>query len=651
MEQGDLLPDTAKQSQSQKKPRRKKGILGVPVGNQPILFNFTSKELWPDEKSDVDDVASDEDYQPEPRAITGIKKQKNKISSNEQNHNESKLADESSSITNNGEYEPMPLIEESASLSSSSDDEDGNFHINSKNKNKKTRKRVIKKKSVKPKAATKSTRVIKSNSGQTNGPAISSPNKKTKSPKKVKNTASGSHHSHSTSLLDFNSLLRPSKFDFYQIIPPEILVSIFSHVLDSEKEYAKTLIKLSHVCETWRRLIISTPKLWERLDLCGFPDDRFPLLNLKKMQEDNGLFVCVKQINLSGWSSVNAERLIQIVANSTNFDLELLNVKNCRNLSSKFLEIIMERFPNIKSLDISAVTTSSAQNCTNPFTNNTFRPFLNNCGSKLKELFMSENLMPSFPSVISNVMEFCYQLEVLDISNVASLGGRSTSVAIDKLQNSCPRIRILRAANINFTPTVCSAATPPMPGFPFLQELSIPFHESFMMTNSMLDGNTDWTIELLTKGAENLKLLDIRGSRYISHGSLLRIPTWSMKHLSMSNCTKLENESLKDVILKWNNSLVDIDLSWNKSEKCMNACANAIWNDRDGQKIESPLRSIQLRGSAISFESLRDLLLNCPLLNSIDLQSCRSLPRGIKRAYFGDDFKQLRSDLLQGKFD
>lgn len=160
MEQGDLLPDTAKQSQSQKKPRRKKGILGVPVGNQPILFNFTSKELWPDEKSDVDDVASDEDYQPEPRAITGIKKQKNKISSNEQNHNESKLADESSSITNNGEYEPMPLIEESASLSSSSDDEDGNFHINSKNKNKKTRKRVIKKKSVKPKAATKSTRVI-----------------------------------------------------------------------------------------------------------------------------------------------------------------------------------------------------------------------------------------------------------------------------------------------------------------------------------------------------------------------------------------------------------------------------------------------------------------------------------------------------------
>lgn len=83
----------------------------------------------------------------------------------------------------------------------------------------------------------------------------------------------------------------------------------------------------------------------------------------------------------------------------------------------------------------------------------------------------------------------------------------------------------------------------------------------------------------------------------------------------------------------------------------MNACANAIWNDRDGQKIESPLRSIQLRGSAISFESLRDLLLNCPLLNSIDLQSCRSLPRGIKRAYFGDDFIQLRSDLLQGKFD
>ena len=260
--------------------------------------------------------------------------------------------------------------------------------------------------------------------------------------------------------------------------------------------------------------------------------------------------------------------------------------------------------------------------------------------------------------------EFCRNLQVLDVSNVASLGSRSTSIAVDKLQRACPQLRVLRAANINFTPTVCNAALVPVLGFPHLEELSIPFHESFMMTTSMLDGNTDWTIELLTKGAQNLTLLDIRGSRYISPRGLIKIPTWSMKYLSISNCPKLEDETLEMVFtkvplkinhhqiiylfLQWRKTLVDIDLSWNKSERCMNACIEALCENDD---IESQLRSIQLRGSAISYELLCTLLQKCTLLTSIDLQSCRGLPRGIKRAFNDLEFVQLRQDLMKGKYD
>lgn len=180
-------------------------------------------------------------------------------------------------------------------------------------------------------------------------------------------------------------------------------------------------------------------------------------------------------------------------------------------------------------------------------------------------------MLPSFPTSISIIMvpytsiiwsdltvsclplqEFCKNLQVLDVSNVASLGARSTSISIEKLQRSCPELRVLRAANVNFTPTVCSAAAAPVPGFPKLEELSIPFHENFITPSLMMDGNTDWTLEMLTKGAEKLTLLDIRGSRYISPRGLLKVPSWNLKHLSISNCTKLEeqHETLGNVFTK-----------------------------------------------------------------------------------------------------
>lgn len=64
------------------------------------------------------------------------------------------------------------------------------------------------------------------------------------------------------------------------------------------------------------------------------------------------------------------------------------------------------------------------------------------------------------------------------------------------------------------------------------------------------DANTDWTLELLTKGADKLTLLDIRGARYISPRGLLKVPTWQMKHLSISNCAKLEDDTLEMVFTK-----------------------------------------------------------------------------------------------------
>lgn len=114
--------------------------------------------------------------------------------------------------------------------------------------------------------------------------------------------------------------------------------------------------RLSQVCDNWRNLIISTPVLWRRLDLTGFSDVKFPLQSFQRLNDTNQLFTCVNELNLSGWSGANAEKIIEIVANSSNFDLEMLCVRNCRNISCKFLDTVIRRCPNIKDLDISAIT-------------------------------------------------------------------------------------------------------------------------------------------------------------------------------------------------------------------------------------------------------------------------------------------------------
>ncbi len=66
---------------------------------------------------------------------------------------------------------------------------------------------------------------------------------------------------------------------------------------------------------------------------------------------------------------------------------------------------------------------------------------------------------------------------------------------------------------------------------------------------------------------------------------------------------------------------------------------------------DSQLRTIQLRGSAVSYESLKSLVKSCAKLESIDLQSCRGLPRGIKRCYSGQEFINLRNEIIDGKYD
>lgn len=56
-------------------------------------------------------------------------------------------------------------------------------------------------------------------------------------------------------------------------------------------------------------------------------------------------------------------------------------------------------------------------------------------------------------------------------------------------------------------------------------------------------------------------------------------------------------------------------------------------------------RTLNLCGSSVSLDPIKSVLRKCQKLHSINLQSCRALPRGIKRLYSGDAVRELKQSL------
>lgn len=68
-------------------------------------------------------------------------------------------------------------------------------------------------------------------------------------------------------------------------------------------------------------------------------------------------------------------------------------------------------------------------------------------------------------------------------------------------------------------------------GFPELEELSIASlaDESRLMNDEFL--------QRILKTSTTLKLLDLRGCLRLTHDTLIRLPTWDLKHLFLSGCS------------------------------------------------------------------------------------------------------------------
>uniref|UniRef100_A0A1B0D7N0 Uncharacterized protein n=1 Tax=Phlebotomus papatasi TaxID=29031 RepID=A0A1B0D7N0_PHLPP len=207
----------------------------------------------------------------------------------------------------------------------------------------------------------------------------------------------------------------------------------------------------------------------------------------------------------------------------------------------------------------------------------------------------------------------CPNLVLLDFSNICTLAMSHAILHIEKLQHGCPKLKVLRITNAQITLSQISLQEQmDSPGFPELEELSVASLAESRLIN-------DEFVQRILKTSTKLKLLDVRGCARLTHDSLIRLPAWDLKHL-----------------------LTEIDLAWANVQGPLDNALKALAE----KKSESPLSHLNLCGSSVSLEAVKEILSNCPQLSSINLSSCRGLPRGFKRLLQGPtEISELRENL------
>ncbi|GFG38847.1 hypothetical protein Cfor_02154, partial [Coptotermes formosanus] len=395
--------------------------------------------------------------------------------------------------------------------------------------------------------------------------------------------------------------------------------------------------RVSQVCRLWRDVALS-PSLWYNIDLAS------PCIKDKYKTSETVRWLCenrltsVQELNVGGWKFVQIEPVLDVISKYCQ-DLRGLNLTGWKGLNSEHLKFLIANCPLLSRLDLSSI---------NPETNQTrsalslfsISHLTQTMGDRLTHLILANNRLAAIPQLITAIATHCANLQVLDLSNLRTVSHTTALLHIEKLQEGCQKLRVLRITNSQIA---LSAATlkeqVASPGFPALEELSVAGNavDGFCSTPVMDDNS----VERILKSSHKLKLLDVRGCSRVSDSSLVRVPAWDLEHLFLSGCyvTRLTGAGLELIAQKWSHSLIEVDLAWSTATQAVDLAVTALAE----QGAVSPLRVLNLCGSSVSLSPVKAILLRCPLLISLNLSSCRALPRGMKRLYEGNEVTELRS--------
>ncbi|XP_054972069.2 F-box/LRR-repeat protein 6 isoform X4 [Pan paniscus] len=237
--------------------------------------------------------------------------------------------------------------------------------------------------------------------------------------------------------------------------------------------------------------------------------------------------------------------------------------------------------------------------------------------------------------VLKLVGECCPRLTFLKLSGCHGV----TADALVMLAKACCQLHsldlqhsmVLRLLNLMWLPKPLGRGVAPGPGFPSLEELCLASSTCNFVSNEVLGR--------LLHGSPNLRLLDLRGCARITPAGLQDLPCRELEQLHLglygtSDRLTLAKEGSPFLTQKWCHTLRELDLSGQGfSEKDLEQALAAFLSTPGGS--HPALCSLNLRGTRVTPSTVSSVISSCPGLLYLNLESCRCLPRGLKRAYRG----------------
>ncbi|XP_077987112.1 F-box/LRR-repeat protein 6-like [Glandiceps talaboti] len=420
---------------------------------------------------------------------------------------------------------------------------------------------------------------------------------------------------------------------YAQKLPPEVIVHILQYVVQENGAFP-ILCRLSKLCRSWREAC-SHPSLWKKVDL-SYGSIKSKPDTLRWLATNR--FTQIKELDLGSWATV-AHSTIQVLADNCP-SLQFIGLFRCVKLTSETVKLLVDKCPQLSGLDLSYTNQDM-------ISTTSLKYIAENCGERLKTLNISGNTISGFTVSLNYLMNKCPNMREFDFSG-CKFTSYSVRFPIEACQTAWTNLRTLRMACCKIGATDVSYQVEAMsPGFPKLQEFSAAAepHESRGLIIGGAGITNDFLMRML-KTSQDLKLLDLRNCTSLDSVALKpqNIPIDSLERLYVSQCSLVKSEYLVELMKRWRHSLVELDLAWNVIHN--NDILDEALQILGGDPNLSALEVINLSGTGVRSTGVSALMAGCPKLESLNLTSCRVLPRGMKRLHKGKDLLQLRNEML-----
>ncbi|XP_058899276.1 F-box/LRR-repeat protein 6 isoform X2 [Kogia breviceps] len=434
-------------------------------------------------------------------------------------------------------------------------------------------------------------------------------------------------------------------------IPLEILLQIFGLLVAADGPIP-FLGRAARVCRLWHEAA-SQPALWHTLTLSpplagrpaksGTKTEKKLLASLEWLMPSR--FSQLQRLTLIHWKS-QVPPVLKLVSESCP-RLTFLKLSDCHGVTADTLTMLAKACPQLHSLDIqhSMVSPGVPRGPKEAWAELTGTSvlglqvestavvsFLEEAGPRMRKLWLTYSSQTT--AILGALLgSCCPQLQLLEVSTGLSHNSTPLQLPIEALQKGCPQLQVLRLLNLMWLPKPSGRAMTPGPGFPSLEELCLASSTCNFVSNEVLDR--------LLHGSPHLRLLDLRGCARITPAGLHDLPCQELEQLhlglyGMSDRLTLAKEGSLLLTQKWCHTLQELDLSGQGfSEKDLEQALAAFSGTPGGSHLA--LCSLNLRGTRVTPSTVSSVISRCPGLLYLNLESCRCLRRGLKRAYRGPE--------------